>query len=123
MKNLYQFQQFDLGAFLIGKELMVTGCGLWKDHDTGAELGTKVDVAITKDDTTYFPSKDGHIQTNLYEKLSVKLSKFNFTVPVGSIVTIVNGTATVYGDYRNQLSVRAEDVKVIQVPAPSGKEG
>lgn len=123
MKNLYQFQKFDLVAFLIGKELMVTGCGLWKDRDTGAELGTKVDVAITKDDTTYSPSKDGSVQTNLYEKLSVKLSKFNFTVPVGSIVTIVNGTATVYGDYRNQLSVRADDVKVVQAPAPSGKEG
>lgn len=122
MKNLYQFQKFDLPAFLEGKELTVTGCGLWKDHDTGAELGTKVDVAITKDETVYPTGKDGNVQTNLYEKFAIKVPKA-VSIPVGAIVTIVNGTATVYGDYRNQLSVRADDVKVVQAPAPGGKEG
>lgn len=121
MKNLNKFQKFDLLAFLQGKELTVTGCRPWKDHDTQQELGTVVDTAITKDDTAYPASKDGSVQTNLYEKFSVKVPK-PLSVPVGAIITIVNGTATVYGDFRNQLSVRADDVKVVSAPAPGGKE-
>lgn len=122
MKNLYFFQKFDLIAFIQGKELTVTGCRPWKDHDTQQELGTAVDVAITKDETAYPTSKGGSVQTNLFEKFSVKVPK-TLSVPVGAVVTIVNGTATVYGEYRNQLSVRAEEVKVVQAPAPGSKEG
>ena len=122
MKNLNQFQKFDLAAFLEGKELTVTGCRPWKDHDTQQELGTAVDVAFTKDNTKYLPTKDGRIMSNLFEKFAIKVPKV-VSVPVGAVVTIVNGTATVYGDYRNQLSVRAEDVKVVQAPTPGGKEG
>ena len=121
MKNLYQFQKFLLPEFLNGKELTVTGCHPWKDYDTEQILGTAVDIAITKDETLYQPSKDGSVQTNLFEKFTVKLQKFNFSVPAGTVVTIVNGTANVYGERRNQLSVKAEDVKIVQ--APGGKEG
>lgn len=117
MKNLYQFQKFDLPAFLQGKELTVTGCRPWKDHDTQQELGSVVDTAITKDETDYPPSKDGRVVSNLFEKFTIKVPKA-VSVPVGAVVTIVNGTATVYGDFRNQLSVRAEDVKIVQAPAP-----
>lgn len=121
MKNLNKFQKFDLLAFLQGKELTVTGCRPWKDHDTQQELGTVVDTAITKDETVYPTGKDGNVQTNLYEKFAIKVAK-PLSIPAGAIVTIVNGTATVYGDFRNQLSVRADDVKVVQAPAPGGKE-
>lgn len=121
MKGLYLFQKFDLPAFLQGKTLTVTDCHPWKDRDTQQELGTALDTAITKDETAYPPTKDGRMVTNLFEKFSIKVPKV-ISVPVGSVVEIVNGTATVYGDFRNQLSVRAEDVKVVQAPAPGGKE-
>lgn len=122
MKFLYLFLMFQLDKFLQGKELTVTGCRPWKDFDTQKELGTVVDVAITKDNTQYPVGKDGGTQTNLFEKFSIKLPKFNFSVPVGAVVTIVNGNPTVYGDRRDKLSVRAEDVKVIAPPTSGGKE-
>ena len=121
LKNLYHFERFDLIAFLMGKELTVTDCRPWKDRDSQQELGLKYEVAITKDKTAYPPAKDGRTASNLYEKFTVKVPK-TLSVPIGAVVTIVNGTATIYGDYRNQLSVRAEDLKVVQAPDPGMKE-
>lgn len=117
LKNLHAFQPFDLSAFLQGKQLVVTHCRPWQDFDTKEERGTAVELAITKDETKYPPAKDGTVYTNLYEKIVVKVPK-GINIPTGAIVTVVNGSATVYGDYRNQLSIRAEDVKVVQPPAP-----
>lgn len=120
MKHLNFFARFDFDAFLSGKELTATACTTWVDFNTGAVQGTKIEVAITRDDTPYPPAKDGSVSTNLYEKMTVKVSKA-ITVPIGAIVTIINGTGNVYGDYRNMLSVKAEDVKVITPPAPPAK--
>lgn len=117
MKSLNAFLKFMLDQFLNGKELTVTSCGPWADFDTHEERGTKVEVAITKDMTDYPPAKDGRVVSNLFEKFTIKVPKA-VSIPVGAVVTIVNGTATVYGDFRNQLSVRAEDVKIVQAPAP-----
>lgn len=120
MKYLNAFTNFDLVDFLLGKELTVTACTTWVDFNTGAVQGTKIEVAITRDDTPYPPAKDGSVSTNLYEKMTVKIPRA-ITVPTGAIVTIVNGIGNVYGEYRNQLSIRAEDVKVITPPAPPAK--
>lgn len=122
MKHLYLYQKFDLPAFLNGKELTVTDCHPWKDRDTQQEMVTALDAAVTKDETAYPPTKDGRMVTNLFEKFTIKVPK-SVSVPVGAVITIVNGTGTVYGEYRNQLSVRAEDVKVVQVPASGNKGG
>ena len=35
-------------------------------------------------------------------------------VAPGTVVELVNPTAVVYGEYRNQLSVTAEDVHIVQ---------
>lgn len=42
-------------------------------------------------------------------------------LPIGSVVRIVNPVATVYGEYRNQLSVKADDVVAINTQAQGGK--
>ena len=47
------FTYFDFEGFMKGKTLMCTGVTPWKDHDTGAILGTKVETAIFKDKTNY----------------------------------------------------------------------
>lgn len=120
MKNLNPFVRFALNEFLEGKELTVTACTTWVDFNTGAVQGTKIEVAITRDDTPYPPAKDGSVSTNLYEKINIKVPRA-ITVPTGAIVTIVNGVGNVYGDFRNQLSIRAEDVRVITPPAPPAK--
>lgn len=112
MKNLGQFLNFDCAAFLTGKKLMVTSCSPWNGNDGKEHLGTKVEVVILEDNTVYKPSKDGSVSKNDYEKMAAKISK-DINVPKGAIVEFVNPVGTVWGDYRNQLSIRADDVKVI----------
>ena len=121
MKCLAKYTVFDLATFLAEKELTAVGCSPWLDHATGAVLGTRVDVAITHDDTEYPPAKDGSTQSNLYERFSVKVAK-EVTIPIGAIVTIIDGNGTVYGDFRNQLSVRAADVRVVNPPAKGAEK-
>lgn len=119
MKNLTKFLHFDLPAFLNGKVLTVTSCRPWNDRETGAHKGTVVDVAITRDDTAYPPAKDGVAVTNLYEKFPARISK-DLAIPIGATIEIINGIGTVYGDFRNQLSVQAEDVKILTTPTAKG---
>lgn len=110
MKKLTMFTYFD--AFMKGKVLMCTGVTPWKDHDTGAVLGTKVETAIFKDKTNYGPSKDGSQVTNLLEKITFKLSK-QIDVPTGVEVVLVNPLAKVYDEYNDKLSVTSDDVQVV----------
>ncbi len=111
-KNLKQFSHFDFLGFIKDKELTVVSCQPWKDFDTKAVLGTRVETVITKDGTQY-PSKDGATVTNLYEKLTIKVPKALSLAP-GTVVTIIDGEATIYGEYRNQISVKAADVVAVQ---------
>lgn len=113
MKKLGQFGKFDLEAFLAGKVLRATECSELKDHNTGEHLGTKVVVAIVRDDTKY-KQNEGENVTNLFEKFNIKVLK-DVNVPVNSTVMPVHATATVYGEYRNMLSVTAEDIRIIPV--------
>ena len=73
--------------------------------------GNKVDVVIAEDNTAY-DTKDGENVTNQYEKLSFKIKK-DVKVPMNARVIPVNPVAVVYGEYRNQLSVTADDIKVV----------
>lgn len=117
MKYLNQFVQFAANPFFHGKTLTVTGIREWVDHETKAKLGWIVDTVITVDNTQY-KCKDGVIASNLYEKLALKTPvKPSFSV--GDSVLPVNPVCTVYGEYRNQLSVRCDDV--IAAPA-AGKD-
>ena len=114
MFGLAQYLRFDCAAFLKDKVLSVTTCGPLQDYETKQVTGTKVVVVVTKDETPYKPKADGTVVSNLYEKITVKLpGKMGLTVPVGSVVELINATGTVYGEYRNQLSITADDIKVI----------
>lgn len=120
MKALMQFLHFDCAKFFSRKTLSVVSCGPLSDYTTKEITGSKVTVAITRDETEYKAKADGTVPTNLYEKLVVKVQGKSLSLAAGAVVELVNPTAVVYGDYRNQLSVTAEDVKAI-APAPVGK--
>lgn len=122
MKHLSQFQTFDLARFLTGKVLTVTAVSPWVDFKSKATLGTKVETVITKDGTAYEAGKDGAVVTNLFEKVAIKLPKdiSTINIPIGAVVEVIGGVGSVYGDFRNQLSVKADDVKVVHAPAQSG---
>lgn len=109
MKKLSKFLKFDLDAFLSGKVLQVVSCREWLDYETKEKKGTRVEVAIMRDKTDY---GDAGI-TNLFEKFSIKIPR-TINVPAGAIVEPIDGKGTVYGDFRNQLSVTASDLRVVQ---------
>lgn len=114
MKYLNQFNTFDLDKFLDGKKLVVLGCAPLKDNDTGNVIGTRVSTVILADNTAY-KRKEGETGSNRFEKLVIKVNKL-LTIPENSVVTPVNGVGSIYGEYRNQLSIKAEDIRVIQPP-------
>lgn len=112
MRYLGQFTRFDFAAFAADKVFMATGQRPWADRDTGAKLGTIVDAVIFKDATTY-KRKEGDTSTNQFEKLAFKVPK-EIVIPAESEIRPVNPVATVYGDYRERLSVKADSVEVVQ---------
>lgn len=111
MKKLSQFLKFDFEAFSKEKAFQVIGTSEWTDYNTKIHMGTKIDALIAKDATQY-KQKEGEHVTNAFEKLTFKIRK-DVNVPAGAFVMPVNASATVYGEYRNQLSVTADDIRVI----------
>lgn len=117
--GLNRFISFDFPSFSKDKEFQVMGIKpRYEDKDKQKEIGTAVEVAIVKDQTTYY-DKNNNIDssvTNLYEKFSIKLEQRKETlgVKIGDFVEIIGATAVVYGEYRNQLSVKADDIRVIE---------
>lgn len=73
---------------------------------------------IYRDDTAYV-QKEGESITNRFEKLSFKVNK-DVEVPAEAIIEPVDAVATVYGDYRNQLSVKCADIKVLRTKSQNG---
>lgn len=116
MKGLKQFMEFRLDDFLKEKKLVVIGCRKWLDSNGKDVLGTKVDTVILVDNTDYM-RKDGTQISNRFEKLTLKVRK-DIEFPIDSVVKPVDGRASVYGDYQNQLAITCKDV--VAVP-PSGK--
>ena len=120
MKYLNQFVKFLSEDFFNGKVCCVTNVCPWEDYDTHKVLGTKVEVVFLQDQTKY-KRKEGDHATNQYEKLYIKVRK-NINVPVGAHIMPVNAVGTVYGTYRNQLSVVADDIRILAPQKPLGTE-
>lgn len=117
MKQLSKFEKFQLGDFLNGKALAYLDKKPYYPYVDGAAvrdtpLRIKVDCVIIKDETNYGEGQPEHI--NAFEKISFKLPgktendiDFNYqdlVWPQGII------KASVYGDYRNNLSVECKNM-------------
>ena len=113
MKGLNQFVSFDWEAFAQGKQFVVTKVSDYADFDSKAHLGTKVECVIAVDKTPY-TFKDGVSFSNRFEKVTFKVGK-DISIPLESRVIPKGVTATVYGDYRNLLSIKCDDI-VVAVP-------
>lgn len=111
MKGLNQFQFFDWNKFADRKTFVVTGVSEWADFDTKSHLGTKVDCIIAVD-KTHYNFKPGEEFNNRFEKISFKINK-DISVPIDSVVMPKNVVASIYGDYRNMLSVKCDDIVVV----------
>lgn len=111
MKHLNQFATFDFGAWSSAKDFICTGQRPWVDRDSGSVLGTVVDAVIFRDNTVY-KRKEGDTTTNRFEKISFKVNKA-VTVPADAPIRPVNPVATIWGDFRNNLSVKADDIELL----------
>lgn len=121
MNNLAQFTRFDAPAFLDGKKLQFVDQSNWIDHDTGALLGTRVDLVIIEDKTEYKAKADGTpARTNRFEKLTVKVPGA-VSLADDALVELVNPVGTVWGEYRNQLSLKADEVRELAPAAAAAK--
>lgn len=114
MQGLYGFMGFDLKSFLNGKVLQVVSCGPLTDYQTKEVIGTRVGAVITEDNTVYRPTKSGAQVSNLYERLNIKVRGKDLSIAPGNVVELVNAVGVVYGERNNQLSISAEDVRVVQ---------
>lgn len=114
MKGLKQFLTFDWDNFGKDKQFLVVGTGDYVEYGTNNKLGSKIDTVILKDNTNYIYKDKDKPFTNLYEKLSFKVTK-DVDVPLNSII-VPEGEikATVWGDYSNNLSVVCSDIKIVE---------
>lgn len=111
MKKLNKFQSFNWEAFAKGKTFMATGCKPWIDFDSQKNQGTKVGYIIIEDKTDY-GLQEGEDVSNVWEKGVIKIRK-DINIPEKSIVQLKGVRASVYGEYRNQLSIEADEIVVI----------
>lgn len=116
LKNLNYFTAFNARQFLSQKELRFISVTRWVENtDTGSELekGVKVLLLIYKDNSEYPNEKN-----NIGEQIMVKVpfSSIEDYVTFQPMITICEVTdiekASVYGEYRNQLSLTATVVEV-----------
>lgn len=120
MKGLNQFLSFAWDKFADGKIFVVTGVSEYVDYESKQHLGTKVDAVIAEDKTAYH-FKNGESFSNRFEKITFKVAK-DVSVPMDAAVMPKGVTATIYGDYRNQLSVRCDDIDVVASVAAKEKD-
>lgn len=118
LKGLRDYEgEFRTEDFLKAKRLQTTECTPHKDYDTKKIIGTRITVVILEDHTSYTPRPDGTMISNIYEKLVIKVPKI-MTVPIGAEVRLTNPKAKVWGEYRNNLSITADDVQVVTPGKP-----
>lgn len=118
---LHPYDTFPFDNFAKGKKFEVTEMKPWLDYDTGRRLGTTVTVSIAEDNSEYPPSANGEVRDNYRQVFNVKVRKETVAVNRFDLVRFVGVQAKIYGEFRNQLSVEAEDVVLDTAPARGEK--
>lgn len=112
MKKLNKFLSFDWEAFAKGKTFMATECKPWLDYDSKKVLGTKVGFIIIEDKTDYDVPEGETAVSNTWEKGVIKICK-EINIPEKSVIQPKGVIASVYGEYRNQLSIEAKEINIV----------
>lgn len=113
LKGLRDFVRFDAFAFLKGKQLLLMQESPLKDYESGKEIGARLKVVIWTDDTKY--SKDGIL--NEGSELDVKilgLKAEEINRNTRGFIRLKNPTGTVYGDFQNELSLKADGFEFVE---------
>lgn len=114
MKKLREFNKFDCEAFFKDKDVRVMAHEPWNDYEDGKitkELGTKYKCVIATDKTKY-KGDDVKPDLNAGEQIDVKVPLPPQQFKKFSKITFINPTASVYGTFMSELSVKADDVDI-----------
>lgn len=120
MKKLNKFQKFDLAAFLKGKKLEVANISehrKYVDGQPGDVDGVSIKVAIVSDPTDY--GQPG--VSNLYQMFTVRINGARLDDVVGmmkpgdSVQLVQYVKASIYGQFRDQLSVQVSSINDLKV--------
>ena len=105
--------RFDSKAFFSNKEIRVVGNEPWieyaPDGNRKAEVGTKYKCVIAQDNTVY---SDNTVGGNVGEALVIKVEAPVKSYNRFAVIKVINPVCKVYGEYRNQLSIVAEDIEL-----------
>ena len=106
MKKLKQFAPFNADLFFSKIELQFTKVEPIKVD--GATVGFKYNLLICDDQHNYGEESSLNIGEVIKVKIEDVNSNTNFTF--GQKVELINPRASIYGEYQNQLSVKADNV-------------
>jgi len=109
-KKLGLFQHFEADKFLKDKTLLALAVEPFVNDDK-IQIGYKVTVVVYDDSTDYGNSD----VTNAGDSYKVKIQNMQmnqFELPV--MVKLVKPIGTVYGDYREKLSLSAENIIALE---------
>ena len=108
MKKLKQFAPFNAQLFFSKIELQFTKVEPIRENDK--TVGLKYNLLICDDQHNYGEESSLNIGEVIKVKIEDVNSNTNFTF--GQKVELINPRASIYGEYQNQLSVKADDVIV-----------
>ncbi|MBB6450824.1 hypothetical protein HNR44_002814 [Geomicrobium halophilum] len=114
MKKLRSFNVFDCNAFFKEKDVRVMAHEPWSDYEDGKvtkQLGTKYKCVIATDNTKY-EGKDVEPDLNAGEQIIIKVPQQPKKYKKFSKIKFVNPTASVYGTFMSELSVKADDIDI-----------
>lgn len=112
LKKLSSLLNFDNREFFENKTFLLFGIEDWQEFKTKKVLGAKYKVVIFEDNTNY--GGDMSV-SNAGESLTVKVEGVKAVAYDGRArkVRLINPQATIYGEFRNELSVKADAVEFI----------
>ena len=106
MKKLKQFAPFNAQLFFSKIELQFTKVEPIRENDK--TVGFRYNLLICDDQHNYGEESSLNIGEVIKVKIEDVNSNTNFTF--GQKVELINPRASIYGEYQNQLSVKADNV-------------
>ena len=113
LKGLRDFVQFDAKGFLAGKQLLLMQESELKDYDSEKVIGAKLKVTIWTDDTHYKKDETSNEGSELDVK-SLGLTAEKIDRSNRGFIRLKNPSGVVFGDFQNQLSLRADGFEFIK---------
>ena len=114
LSKLGHVKLFDNKGFFEPKTFMLMGEEPWKDFKSGKEIGVKLNLIIWSDQSDYGDPSVNNTGKPVVVKIANQTPDASVTP---HLVRLINPQATIYGDYQNQLSVKADGFKNVKEDA------